>query len=50
MTLVACTKKLHSRPFVRTALHGWGIRERADDIRLCVSELATNALLSGVTP
>ncbi len=28
----------------------WGIAERLDDIRLCVSELATNAVLHGVPP
>ncbi|MEV0526400.1 ATP-binding protein [Streptomyces sp. NPDC050439] len=39
-----------ARAFARAALTGWGIRERADDITLCVSELATNALLHGVPP
>ncbi|MEU5956225.1 ATP-binding protein [Streptomyces sp. NPDC047525] len=39
-----------ARAFTRAALLGWGIRERADDITLCVSELATNALLHGVPP
>lgn len=28
----------------------WGIVRRADDVLLCVSELATNALLHGVPP
>ncbi|MGW2231581.1 ATP-binding protein [Streptomyces formicae] len=39
-----------ARAFARAALNGWGIRERADEITLCVSELATNALLHGVPP
>ncbi|MGA4846074.1 ATP-binding protein [Streptomyces sp. G5(2025)] len=39
-----------ARAFVRAALTGWDIRERADDITLCVSEVATNALLHGVPP
>ncbi|WP_219689355.1 3-hydroxyacyl-CoA dehydrogenase NAD-binding domain-containing protein [Streptomyces anatolicus] len=37
-----------ARPFVRTALHGWGIRQRTDYITLRVSELVPNALLHGV--
>jgi anti-sigma regulatory factor (Ser/Thr protein kinase) len=28
----------------------WGITDRHDDIRPCVSELATNAVLHGVPP
>jgi anti-sigma regulatory factor (Ser/Thr protein kinase) len=31
-------------------LTDWGYRDRHDDVRLCVSELATNALLHGVPP
>ncbi|TDC20603.1 ATP-binding protein [Streptomyces sp. 8K308] len=33
-----------ARDFAATTLELWGINDRADDIRLCVSELATNAL------
>lgn len=39
-----------ARAFAREALAEWGMRERADDVLLCVSELATNALLHGVPP
>ncbi|MBQ1099514.1 ATP-binding protein [Streptomyces sp. b94] len=39
-----------ARAFAREALAEWGMRERADDVVLCVSELATNALLHGVPP
>ncbi|MFG2136169.1 ATP-binding protein [Streptomyces sp. NPDC048650] len=39
-----------AREFARNALADWGIRRRADDVLLCVSELATNALLHGVPP
>ncbi|MFG2405498.1 ATP-binding protein [Streptomyces brevispora] len=38
------------REFVRTAAEDWGYGARADDVLLCVSELATNALLHGVPP
>ncbi|MEW2418512.1 ATP-binding protein [Streptomyces sp. NPDC046866] len=31
-------------------LHAWGVTSRLDDMSLCVSELATNALLHGVPP
>jgi serine/threonine-protein kinase RsbW len=37
-----------ARDFVRTALADWSVLERADDILLCVSELATNAVRHGV--
>ena len=37
-----------ARAFAREALVDWGVRERAYDIVLCVSELATNALVHGV--
>ncbi|MFJ2773891.1 ATP-binding protein [Streptomyces sp. NPDC087300] len=37
-----------ARAFARAALNCWGISARSDDIVLCVSELATNALLHGV--
>ncbi|GAA4969524.1 ATP-binding protein [Streptomyces hyderabadensis] len=39
-----------ARAFAREALDDWGLRARADDVVLCVSELATNALLHGVPP
>ncbi|MFH8610374.1 ATP-binding protein [Streptomyces sp. NPDC018029] len=40
-----------ARAFAAAALVDWGIDgERADDVTLCVSELATNALLHGVPP
>ncbi|MEV8593115.1 ATP-binding protein [Streptomyces sp. NPDC052012] len=39
-----------AREFARSALEDWGVRGRTDDVLLCVSELATNALLHGVPP
>lgn len=36
-----------AREFVAEALTQWGCRERLDDIRLCTSELVTNALRHG---
>ncbi|MEV0493784.1 ATP-binding protein [Streptomyces atratus] len=40
-----------AREFVRTALADWGFgEERTDDVLLCMSELATNAVLHGVPP
>ncbi|TPQ20375.1 ATP-binding protein [Streptomyces sporangiiformans] len=40
-----------AREFTRAALEDWGVRkETCDDVLLCVSELATNALLHGVPP
>jgi anti-sigma regulatory factor (Ser/Thr protein kinase) len=39
-----------ARRFALETLAEWGYRERQDDVRLCVSELATNALLHGVPP
>lgn len=39
-----------AREFVRAALTAWEWGARADDITLCVSELATNALVHGVPP
>ncbi|WP_369180390.1 ATP-binding protein [Streptomyces mutabilis] len=39
-----------ARAFARETLVDWGVRGRADDVVLCVSELATNALLHGVPP
>ncbi|MFD7276441.1 ATP-binding protein [Streptomyces sp. NPDC059862] len=39
-----------ARAFTREALVDWGVWERAYDIVLCVSELATNALMHGVPP
>ncbi|WP_308346484.1 ATP-binding protein [Streptomyces sp. ISL-66] len=37
-----------ARQFVGDTLGEWGIGDRRDDIRLCASELATNAVLHGV--
>ncbi|MCX4828319.1 ATP-binding protein [Streptomyces sp. NBC_00006] len=39
-----------AREFADTALKGWGRADRADDVRLCVSELATNAVVHGSAP
>jgi anti-sigma regulatory factor (Ser/Thr protein kinase) len=39
-----------ARDFTREALADWAVAERGDDVVLCVSELATNALLHGVSP
>ncbi|WP_406253554.1 ATP-binding protein [Streptomyces atratus] len=36
-----------AREFASETLAVWGLSERIDDIRLCVSELATNALVHG---
>ncbi|MFD3678049.1 ATP-binding protein [Streptomyces sp. NPDC058613] len=36
-----------ARQFAGDALAEWGVGERRDDIRLCVSELAANAVLHG---
>ncbi|WP_330452929.1 MULTISPECIES: ATP-binding protein [unclassified Streptomyces] len=36
-----------ARKFASETLTEWGLAERVDDIRLCVSELATNALVHG---
>ncbi|PCG85953.1 ATP-binding protein [Streptomyces sp. WZ.A104] len=38
------------RKFTRKALVDWECEERADDVLLCVTELATNALRHGVPP
>ncbi|WP_425588549.1 ATP-binding protein [Streptomyces venetus] len=39
-----------ARAFVQEALRDWRGYGRADDVLLCVSELATNALVHGVPP
>ncbi|QJT01447.1 ATP-binding protein [Streptomyces asoensis] len=39
-----------ARIFVHQVLSDWDRVDRLDDIELCVSELATNALLHGVPP
>ncbi|MFD4632767.1 ATP-binding protein [Streptomyces sp. NPDC058284] len=39
-----------ARSFTSEALADWGLPNRAEDIRLCVSELATNALVHGTAP
>ncbi|MER5381749.1 ATP-binding protein [Streptomyces sp. NPDC002688] len=36
-----------ARKFTTDALADWGFQDRAEDIRLCVSELATNVLVHG---
>ncbi|MFD3681791.1 ATP-binding protein [Streptomyces sp. NPDC058613] len=37
-----------ARQFTRDTLQAWGVTARHDDVLLCVSELATNALRYGV--
>ncbi|MET9558146.1 ATP-binding protein [Streptomyces sp. NPDC006645] len=39
-----------ARQFVREAVIDWALGDRLDDALLCVSELATNALVHGVPP
>ncbi len=39
-----------ARDFARQAVVAWDLIRRLDDVLLCVSELATNALLHGVPP
>lgn len=39
-----------ARNFVRKALTDWNVGSRVEDVTLCVSELATNALVHGVPP
>ncbi len=39
-----------ARQFTRDTLQAWCVEERRDDLLLCVSELATNALRYGVPP
>ena len=39
-----------ARAFVAQALTEWGCVDRLDDVKLCASELATNALLHGAPP
>jgi anti-sigma regulatory factor (Ser/Thr protein kinase) len=39
-----------ARDFTRLTLADWGVAELSDDVLLCASELATNALLHGVPP
>ena len=39
-----------ARDLTRITLADWGLTWRSDDVLLCVSELATNALLHGVPP
>ncbi|MFF5859067.1 ATP-binding protein [Streptomyces sp. NPDC012751] len=39
-----------ARAFAVETLTEWGYPDRHDDVRLCVSELATNAVLHGVPP
>jgi anti-sigma regulatory factor (Ser/Thr protein kinase) len=39
-----------ARDFATATLTAWGLAGPAEDIRLCVSELASNALLHGAEP
>ncbi|MFI1943346.1 ATP-binding protein [Streptomyces virginiae] len=39
-----------ARQFTRDTVQAWGVTDGADDMLLCVSELATNALRYGVLP
>lgn len=39
-----------ARAFTTEALTEWGLLGRVEDIRLCVSELASNALVHGTAP
>ncbi|MFF0715952.1 ATP-binding protein [Streptomyces bauhiniae] len=39
-----------ARTFTTEALTSWGLLDRGEDIQLCVSELATNAVLHGTAP
>ncbi|MEU9964095.1 ATP-binding protein [Streptomyces malaysiensis] len=39
-----------TRQFVSRTLSEWGYVDRLEEIQLCVSEIATNALLHGVPP
>ncbi|MET8687404.1 ATP-binding protein [Streptomyces sp. NPDC004732] len=39
-----------AREFAAMVLNGWGLLARADDIRLCLSELATNSVVHGTGP
>lgn len=39
-----------AREFATDALAEWGLPDRSEDIRLCISELATNALVHGTAP
>ncbi|MQS05081.1 ATP-binding protein [Streptomyces alkaliterrae] len=39
-----------ARSFATEALTDWGLPDLAGNVRLCVSELATNALLHGTAP
>ncbi|WP_328725924.1 ATP-binding protein [Streptomyces sp. NBC_00259] len=39
-----------AREFTSEALEAWGLGAVRDDVLLCVSELATNALVHGVPP
>ncbi|GAA0520200.1 MULTISPECIES: ATP-binding protein [Streptomyces] len=39
-----------TRQFVTRTLSEWGYVDRLEEIQLCVSEIATNALLHGVPP
>lgn len=47
----ACPESVgEARDFATATVFGWGRSDRAEDIRLCVSELASNALRHGTIP
>jgi anti-sigma regulatory factor (Ser/Thr protein kinase) len=39
-----------ARAFAVAAITRWGLKERTDDLRLCVSELASNAVVHSGSP
>ncbi|AZQ37346.1 ATP-binding protein [Streptomyces cyaneochromogenes] len=52
-TMLFARRKLTApaaREFAAETLTQWGCSERLDDVRLCTSELVTNALLHGTSP
>ncbi|MFI8928226.1 ATP-binding protein [Streptomyces sp. NPDC053474] len=50
MLFARCKLTAHAaREFIAETLTQWGCGERLDDVRLCTSELVTNALLHGTS-